>query len=161
MTSTDPAPHDARVAGIVSRGVAAVIDLMVVLVLLGLLYVGLILVRLAQSPAAFAFPAVDAVFSTAVTFVVAVLYLTCCWAVSGCTAGAVTMGLRVVGRASSRVHPLVALARAITCVVFPIGLVWVAVDRQRRSLQDIVFRTQVIYSRPSGRRGFLPDDEHG
>ena len=103
MTSTDPAPHD-ELAGIVSRGVAAVIDLVVVLVLLGLLYVGLILVRLAQAPAAFAFPAVDAVFSTAVTFVVAVLYLTCCWAVSGCTAGAVTMGLRVVGRASPRVR---------------------------------------------------------
>jgi len=144
VTSTDPTLHDARVAGIVSRGVAAVIDLMVVLVLLGLLYVGLLLARLA-------FPAFDVVFSTAVTFVVAVLYLTGCWAVSGCTAGAVTMGLRVVGRASPRVHPLVALARATTCVVFPIGLIWVAVDPQRRSLQDIVFRTRVIYSRPSGR----------
>jgi uncharacterized RDD family membrane protein YckC len=151
VTSTDRTLHDARVAGIVSRGVAAVIDLIVVLVLLGLLYAGLILARLAQSPAAFAFPAFDAVFSTAVTFVVAVLYLTGCWAVSGCTAGAVTMGLRVVGRVSPRVHPLVALGRAIACVVFPIGLAWVAVDRQRRSLQDIVFRTRVIYSRPSGR----------
>jgi hypothetical protein len=159
VTPTDPTLRDAGVAGIVSRGVAAVIDLIVVLLLLGLLYVGLILVRLARSPAAFALPAVDAVFSSAVTFVVAVLYLTSCWAISGCTAGAVTMGLRVVGRASPRVHPLVALPRAIACVVFPIGLVWVAVDRQRRSLQDIVFRTRVIYSRPSRRRGLLTDNE--
>jgi hypothetical protein len=29
----------------------------------------------------------------------------------------------------------------------PIGLLWVVVDRQRRSLQDIVFRTRVIYSK--------------
>jgi uncharacterized RDD family membrane protein YckC len=40
---------------------------------------------------------------------------------------------------------LVGLLRAICCVLFPIGLLWVVVDRQRRSLQDIVFRTRVIY----------------
>jgi hypothetical protein len=76
------------------------------------------LVRLVYSPAAFSLPSLNAVFSTLVTFVVAVLYLTACWTVSGSTAGAVTMGL------------------------------WVVLDRQRRSLQDIIFRTRVIYSRP-------------
>jgi uncharacterized RDD family membrane protein YckC len=30
-------------------------------------------------------------------------------------------------------------------VLFPIGLLWVVIDRRRRSLQDIVFRTRVIY----------------
>jgi hypothetical protein len=42
----------------------------------------------------------------------------------------------------------VGLLRAIGCVVFPIGLLWAVIDRRRRSLQDIVFRTRVIYSRP-------------
>jgi hypothetical protein len=44
-------------------------------------------------------------------------------------AGAVTMGLRV-----------------IDCVLFPIGLLWIVTDRQRRSLQDIVFRRRVVYA---------------
>jgi uncharacterized RDD family membrane protein YckC len=39
--------------------------------------------------------------------------------------------------------------RAIGCVVFPIGLLWVVFDRQRQSLQDIAFRTRVVYSRPA------------
>jgi uncharacterized RDD family membrane protein YckC len=146
MTQAEP---DARPAGIVSRGLAAVIDLIVVLVVISMLYVGLILARLVYSPAAFRLPDVNAVFSTLVTFAVAVLYLTACWVVSGRTAGHVTMGLRVVGRRSVRVHPLVALLRAVTCVLFPIGLVWVAFDHDRRSLQDIVFRTSVRYVRPA------------
>ena len=34
------------------------------------------------------------------------------------------------------------------CVVFPIGLLWVAVDAQRRSLQDLLFGSRAIYARP-------------
>ena len=105
--------------------------------------------RLVYSPAAFSLPSLNAVFSTVVTFVVAVVYLSGCWTVSGSTAGAVTMGLRVVGRRSQRVSLPVGFLRAIACVVFPIGLLWVVIDRQRRSLQDIVFRTRVVYSRPA------------
>lgn len=137
-----------RNAGIVSRGVAAVIDLLVVGTILAALYLGLVLVRLTLSPAAFSFPAVDGVFSGAVAFVVAVLYLTACWSVSGCTAGAVAMGLRVTGRNAPRVKPVIALLRAAACVLFPVGLVWVAVDRGRRSAQDIAFGTRVVYVRP-------------
>ncbi len=135
-------------AGIVTRALAAVIDLGVVLLIMGGLYGGLVLVKLVYSPAGFSLPSLNVVFSTLVTFLVAVIYLTGCWTVSGCTAGAVTMGLRVVGRRSTRVHALVALLRAISCVLFPIGLVWAAIDRRRRSLHDIVFRTRVVYSRP-------------
>jgi uncharacterized RDD family membrane protein YckC len=153
VISSDPVPAGERAAGIVTRGLAAVIDLVVVLLIMGALYVGLILVKLVYSPAAFSLPALNIIFSTLVTFVVAVLYLTSCWIVSGCTVGAVTMGLRVVGRHSHRLRPLVALPRAVSCVVFPIGLVWVAIDRRRRSLQDIVFRSRVIYSRPGAGTG--------
>ena len=143
MTSSEPDVE--RAAGIITRGLAAVIDLVVVLLIMGALYGGLVLVKLVYSPTAFSLPSLNAVFSTVVTFAVAVLYLTGCWTVSGSTAGAVTMGLRVVGRRSRRVSLLVGLLRAICCVLFPIGLLWVVVDRQRRSLQDIVFRTRVIY----------------
>jgi len=148
LTSSESEPDGERAAGIITRGLAAVIDLVVVLLIMSALYGGLVLVRLVYSPAAFSLPSLNAVFSTVVTFVVAVLYLTGCWTVSGSTAGAVAMGLRVVGRRSQRVRLSVGLLRAMGCVLFPIGLLWVVIDRQRRSLQDIVFRTRVIYSRP-------------
>jgi uncharacterized RDD family membrane protein YckC len=143
VTSSEPDVE--RAAGIITRGLAAVIDLVVALMIISALYGGLVLVRLVYSPAAFSLPSLNAVFSTVVTFVVAVLYLTGCWTVSGSTAGAVAMGLRVVGRRSQRVNLPVGLLRAISCVLFPIGLLWVVIDRQRRSLQDIVFRTRVVY----------------
>ncbi|MGW0162781.1 RDD family protein [Mycobacterium sp. NPDC003323] len=143
MTTRPP-----REAGIVSRGVAAVLDIVIVAVVLGALYIGLILARLMFNPTSFSLPTVNAVFSTAVMFTVAVLYLTGCWAVSGCTAGAAFMGLRVTGRRGERMVPVVAALRAIACVLFPVGLLWVAVDRRRRSLQDIVFGSRVVYLTP-------------
>lgn len=145
MTVHDRAEH--RTAGIVSRGVAAVIDLCVVGVLLAFMYVGLLLAGLALHPGSFRFPALDLVFSTTVAFGTAIVYLAGCWAVSGCTAGAVVMGLQVVGRRGTQLRPLIALLRAVAYVVFPIGLAWVAVDRRRRSLQDIVFGSRVVYAR--------------
>jgi uncharacterized RDD family membrane protein YckC len=135
-----------RPAGIVSRGAAATIDLVVVAVILGALYFGLVLARLALHPAAFSLPGLGAIFSTAFGFGVSVLFLAGAWAVSGRTVGAVTMGLRVVGNRSARVAPVVAVLRAVACVVFPVGLLWVVVDKRRRSLHDIVFRTRVAYA---------------
>ena len=149
MTASESAAEAERAAGIITRGLAAILDLLVVLLIMSALYGGLVLVRLVYSPAAFSLPSLNVVFSTLVTFVVAVVYLAGCWTVSGSTGGAVTMGLRVVGRRSQRVSLLVGLLRAIGCVLFPIGLLWVMIDSRRRSLQDIVFRTRVVYSRPS------------
>ena len=142
-------PQTERTAGIVSRGVAAVVDFLVVGMMLAALYLGLVLTRLAVHSTAFSFPSLNVVFSSAVAFVVSVLYLVACWSVSGCTAGAVLMGLRVVGRRRNRLTFPVALVRAVAYVLFPVGLLWVAVDRQRRSLQDIVFGSRVVYARPS------------
>ncbi|MDY6999713.1 MAG: RDD family protein [Actinomycetota bacterium] len=137
-----------RSAGIVSRGTAAVIDLTVVSVLLGFLYLGLLLASIALNPGAFRFPSLDKVFSTAVAFGIAIVYLAGCWAVSGCTVGAVVMGLQVIGRRGGRLRPVIAVARAAAYVFFPIGLMWVAVDSQRRSLQDIVLGSRVVYAHP-------------
>jgi uncharacterized RDD family membrane protein YckC len=158
VTSSGPVPDAERPAGLITRGLAAVIDLVVVLLIMSALYGGLVLMRLVYSPTAFSLPSLNAVFSTLITFVVAVVYLTGCWTVSGSTAGSVAMGLRVVGRRSQRVRLPVALLRAIGCVVFPIGLLWAVIDRQRRSLQDIMFRTRVLYSR-RGRVEQRGDDE--
>jgi uncharacterized RDD family membrane protein YckC len=137
-----------RSAGIVSRGVAAVIDFVVVGLLLAALYLGLVLTQLMMHSTNFSFPSLNGVFSSVVAFAVSVLYLVGCWTVSGCTAGGVVMGLRVVSLRDERLNAFVALLRAITCVLFPVGLLWVAVDRRRRSVQDVVFRSRVVYARP-------------
>ncbi len=135
-------------AGIVSRGLAALVDMLVVLVTMGLLYLGLALTTLMVNPTSFRFPAPNLIFSTAVTAAVSVLYLTACWTLSGRTVGAILLGIRVVGRRAERLGVAVAIVRAVACVLFPIGLLWVAVDRQRRSIQDIVLGSGVIYDRP-------------
>ena len=57
------------------------------------------------------------------------------------------MGLRVTGRRGGRVPPLIALIRAVACVLFPVGLLWVAVDARRRSLQDVVLGSRVVYAK--------------
>ena len=137
-------------AGIVSRGLAAVVDMMVVLVTMGLIYLGLALATLMLNPAAFRFPAPNLIFSTTVTLGVSVLYLTGCWALSGRTLGTVLLGVRVVDRRGKPLRIAVAALRALACVLFPVGLLWVAVDRQRRSAQDIVLGSRVIYDRPTG-----------
>lgn len=135
-------------AGIVSRGLAALVDMVVVVVTMGGLYLGLVLTTLVLNPATFRFPAPNLIFSTAMTFVVSVLYLTMCWTLSGRTVGAVLLGVRVAGRRGEPLRVAVAALRAVACVLFPIGLLWVAVDRQRRSVQDIVLSSRVVYDRP-------------
>ena len=67
MISSEPVPDAERAAGIITRGLAAIIDLLVVLLIMSALYGGLVLVRLVYSPAAFSLPSLNAVFSTVVT----------------------------------------------------------------------------------------------
>ncbi|MDI9954675.1 RDD family protein [Rhodococcus sp. IEGM 1305] len=134
-----------RAAGIVTRGLAAGIDLAVVLAVMGGIYVGVLFLRLLFSPQEFSFPDANAVLSVTLFIGVSVLYLMACWAVSGRTVGAVTMGLRVVSRNGELIGWLRALLRAVLCVMFGFGLFWAAVDGRRRSLQDILLRTAVVY----------------
>ena len=76
--------------------------------------------------------------------IVAVLYLTACWATTGRSYGKHVLGLRVVGP-FGRLHVVGAFLRAVLCVLVPIGVLWVAVSRENRSLQDVVLRTSVVY----------------
>ncbi|SBS72721.1 RDD domain containing protein [uncultured Mycobacterium sp.] len=136
-------------AGIVSRGSAALVDILVVVVTMGALYLGLALTTLIVNPASFRFPAPNLIFSTTVTLAVSVLYLTGCWALSGRTVGTVLLGVRVIDRHAKPLRIAVAALRAVACVLFPVGLLWVAVDPQRRSAQDMVLGSRVVYDRPT------------
>jgi len=143
-------PHDAEAfqgqpAGLVSRSLAAVIDVLVVAAILVAAYVGLAAVQFAWNPRSFTFPAPSSVLSIAAAGVLATGYLAIGWWVAGRTYGSAVMGLRVVNRDGRRVRFLPALLRAVICTVFPIGLALCAIDTRGRGLQDMVVRTRVIY----------------
>jgi len=144
-------PIPVGAAGIVSRAVANVIDFIVMVVLLAVVYASFTMVRFLHHPRTFTFPAPSSAFVITVSCVSAAVYFAICWATTGRTYGDLVLGLRVVSRGRQHVRPLVAVLRAVTCVIWPIGLAWSGIDRRRRSLQDILFRTSVVYDWPGPR----------
>lgn len=138
-------PYQGQRAGLVTRFVAAVIDGVVVGLVLLVGYAGLVAFMFMLDPRNFTFPDLNLVVSLASAFVVLVVYYTVSWWLSGRSYGCLVMGLRVVGFRGENMRLLGALVRAVLCTVFPIGLLWVAVSKQNRSVQDVLLRTSVIY----------------
>ena len=150
MTTAAPIPAEARGyqghrAGPVTRTVAAALDAAVVAVLLASGYLTWAGVLWLVDPRGFHLPTTTAFFNLTAVLGTLTVYLALGWATSGRTYGAHVMGLRVVDHRGRRLPVLVALARAGFCAVFPIGLFWCAVSRQRRSVQDVVLRTSVVH----------------
>jgi uncharacterized RDD family membrane protein YckC len=132
-------------AGIVSRLIANTIDLAVLAIALVVVYLGINGVRFLWNAQNFQFSSVDRALAFVVAAVLLVIYLTVAWVSAGRTFGDHVLGLRVVSRGGGPVSPLVAFARALFCVVLPIGIFWVAVSPANRSVQDVVLRTSVRY----------------
>ena len=150
MTTADPIPVPARGvqghrAGPVTRVVAAVIDAVVVAAMVAGGYLTAVGVIWLLDPRGFHLPNTSAFFNLTVIFVVLTGYLAIGWATTGRTYGAHVMGLRVVNHRGRRLPVLTALVRAGFCTVFPIGLFWCAVNRNQRSVQDMVLRTSVVH----------------
>ncbi|WOC13014.1 RDD family protein [Gordonia sp. MP11Mi] len=141
------APEPVRDAGIVSRTLAAGVDLAVVLMLMSGSYLAIAFVVFAVNVRDFHFPTVPWIFSATGFFVASVVYLFVCWAVTDRSVGQAVLGLRVASSKGGRVKVHWLLLRALFCTVFPIGLAWVALSSRRRSLQDIVLRTRVVYTK--------------
>jgi uncharacterized RDD family membrane protein YckC len=135
-------------AGMVRRGLAAIIDLVVVVATLYALQAAVALSMQGAWPLNHG--SADDLRGCAISLVVAVLYSAECWSRSGRTAGAAALGLRVVGRDGLPVRPAEAIMRAVACVLLPVGLLSAAIDPRRRSLQDMAFGSRVIYQRPRG-----------
>jgi len=134
-----------RPAGIVTRSAAAGIDLAMVIVICSLAYFGLVLAMLIWSPTSFTWPSVPLWVTFAFGWGVAVLYLTAGWATTGRSYGDYVMGLRVLTNRHRMLRWAHSFVRALFCVFFPIGLAWVIFSPMRRSLQDVVLRTTVVY----------------
>jgi uncharacterized RDD family membrane protein YckC len=146
----DPVPREARPfqghrAGLVTRAAAGAIDVAIVIVSLGVCYLAVFAFLFLLEPRNFTAPRPSPGLVYAVGTLLLILYLAVSWMGNGRTYGDHVMGLRVVNHKGRRLHPLRALARAVLYAVFPIGLLWVLVSGQNRSLQDLVLRTSVIY----------------
>ncbi|TCO20432.1 putative RDD family membrane protein YckC [Kribbella steppae] len=138
-------PYQGRYAGVVTRLAAGAVDGIVVAVALLAGYVGVNGFLFLLDPRGFQFTEASLLLSGAAWMLVLIVYLTVAWSTTGRSYGCRVMGLRVVSRRGRRVRPLVALARAVFCAVFPIGLLLCAGGRRHSSLQDLVLRTSVIY----------------
>jgi uncharacterized RDD family membrane protein YckC len=99
------------------------------------------------SPLRFQWPQPSPWTSTLTLVVVAAAYLTVAWATTGRSYGATLLGVRVLARSRSRLGWVRAMLRAIICVLVPIGLLWSAISPARRSWQDILVGTVVVYDR--------------
>ena len=146
----DPVPREARPfqghrAGLVTRAAAGAIDVGILIIALGALYLGITAFDFLLDPRNFSVPTPSSGLVYVVGCLLFTLYLAVSWMGNGRTYGNHVMGLRVVNREGRRLHPLTALGRAALYVIFPIGLLWVLVSGQNRSLQDLVLRTSVIY----------------
>jgi uncharacterized RDD family membrane protein YckC len=145
-----PVPREARAhqgahAGVVSRMLANGVDAAIVAAVLAIGYAGFNGLMFMLDPQGFQFRDASLFFSLIAAAAVLVVYQVTAWSTTGQTYGHHVMGLRVVGARGQRLWPPVALLRSVLCVVFPIGLLWCAVSPARRSVQDVVVRTRVIY----------------
>ena len=138
-------PYQGRRAGLVTRLVAATIDGVVVGLVLLAGYFGLAALLFFVDPRNFSMPHAGLFFSLASAFVVTVVYLTLSWTLGGRTYGYLVMGLRLLGRRDQPPGLVGAATRALFIALVPIGVFWLLVSRDNRSLQDVFLGTSVVY----------------
>ena len=132
-------------AGVVTRGLAAVVDAAVVLGLVVAAYAVEAAVIFLIDPRGFVPPDTGVSWFVDLALLLAIIYLTVSWSLLGGTRGDHLLGLRVVNRHGSPPGLLHSALRAVLCVFFPLGLLWVAVSARQRSVQDLLVRTHVVY----------------
>lgn len=146
-------------AGIISRLIANAIDLAIAAGIVLAAYVGWAGLKFAYNPVSFTWPSAQLILIFGGVLVTLGFEFWVLWATTGRTYGDHVMGLRVVNFRGERLRWFGALVRAAFCVVFMLGLLWVAVSHQNRSVQDVVLRTSVIYDwqpRAKGRARLAP-----
>jgi uncharacterized RDD family membrane protein YckC len=136
---------EGRPAGIVSRLMAAAVDTVVLLALLGAGYLALAGILFMADPVRFRFPAPTRFVCVTSALLVLICYLTGSWTTAGRTCGDQVLGLRVIDADGRSPRPGRALLRAVLCAIFPLGLLWVVVSGRRLSVQDLLLHTAVIY----------------
>ncbi|MFD8566970.1 RDD family protein [Streptomyces sp. NPDC057694] len=134
-----------EVAGIVTRGVAAVLDALLIALTGFAVQLGAGCARLVVVGPPLRIPQWDGRVAGVIGWLFAVCYLGGSWALTGQSVGGRLMGIRVGDRAGHRLGPVRALVRAALSVSFPLGLLWIPFSRRRAALPDLVVRAAVHY----------------
>jgi uncharacterized RDD family membrane protein YckC len=142
--SAKPVLSVAGFAGVVSRTIAYVADCLIVAIASTGAAAGIYLVASVVGS-----DARDLARTLTTTYLVGLpvvfaLYCTGFWGLTGRTPGMAVVGVRVVGSSRDRVRWWSALVRAVLLAYFPIGSLWLLVDRRHRAIHDLVARTVVI-----------------
>jgi hypothetical protein len=132
-------------AGVVTRLLAAGVDVVVVVLLTVALDLAAAGLRFMWSPVDFQWPRPAVLTAGVVLLAVAALYLTVGWATTGRTYGGRLLGLRVLSGRRGLLGWTRSFLRALGCVLWPVGLLWCGISPSRSSLQDVVFRSVVVY----------------
>lgn len=154
-----PVPKEVRAyqgetAGVVTRGLANIVDAVVVGVMVGGCYLGLVSLKFLLDPRSFTWPDGHLLAGLTFTLSLSVVYLWLCWWLLGRSYGKHLMGIRVAGRRGHKLGPVRALGRAAFCVFFPIGFFWCVISPRRHSVQDIAVYSAVVYDwRPAASKG--------
>jgi uncharacterized RDD family membrane protein YckC len=141
MSGPPPMTH----AGVVTRLLAAGVDVVAVVLLTVALDLAAAGVRFVWSPVDFRWPRPDTALAVVILLSVAVLYLTIGWATTGRSYGGRLLGLRVLSGRGRLLGWSRSFLRALACVLWPVGLLWSGASRTRSSLQDVLLRSVVIY----------------
>ena len=141
-----------RRAGLVTRFLANALDAGVVLLALGAGYSAVAIGRFLLHPTGFQLPAPAFGLVVVLGGVLQAGYFAVAWATAGRSYGDEVLGLRVVSSRGQRIRWTTAVVRAVLCVLFPIGLLWVLVSPRNRSLQAVVLQTSVVYDWPGSSR---------
>jgi uncharacterized RDD family membrane protein YckC len=141
---TSSAIHGAR-AGLVTRSLANIADLVVVVLIVTGGYAAVAATRFLVSPTTFTFPAPGLAVLLLVGLGVQAVYFTITWAVVSGTYGDRLLRLRVTDDRGAPLGWGRCFVRAVLCTLFPIGLLWVLVSGENRSVQDLLLRTSVVY----------------
>ncbi|WP_019145843.1 RDD family protein [Aeromicrobium massiliense] len=137
--------HQGGPAGIVSRLLAACVDLAVVLLVLVTEYLAWTAARFVLDSEGFRAPRPSSGLVAGTYLVVAVVVLALPWWARGRSYGQHVMGLRVTRLDGRPLGSVRAMLRAVACVLVPVGLLWVVVSRRDAALHDVVLRTSVQY----------------
>ena len=132
-------------AGLITRSIANIADLVVVTLLVAAGYSAVAATRFLLSPTTFSFPAPSPETLLILGLWLLAVYFAITWAVVGGTYGDRLLGLRVTDDRGARLGWARCAARAFLCTIFPVGLVWVLVSQENRSVQDVLLRTSVVY----------------
>jgi uncharacterized RDD family membrane protein YckC len=134
-----------RRAGLISRFAADAIDLVLVLVAIGVVYLGVAATRFVLAPRRFAWPSPGALLISIFGWGLLIVYLTVAWNGTGRSVGKQVMGLRVERQDAGGLRLRQAFLRAVLCAALPIGLFWSLFSRDSASIQDLLVRTKVVY----------------